>query len=223
MSLLTGSSAPALDAAAEPLPVLEASGFSAHVDACAWEPATAHPADQQGEVAGHDRLWLVSLLGAQQSLKALWARLLQGERVTLRVPAEGGLEEVRFCTLARATAHGPVSWRLFSASLPHAAGYHAVVAPAIALHADDRPDFVMLPRSDDEAPLVHYRFLNRRCPLPLHPDWTHWLWRRAVDTGEAVGLQTHRLRAFLCAPNTDALRADITTALRRRDLSRPPG
>ena len=55
----------------------------------------------------------------------------------------------------------------------------------------------------------------------MHPEWSDWLWRRALRTGEAIRLQAHGLTAYRCEPDTDALRADISTALRRRQLPAP--
>jgi hypothetical protein len=66
-------------AAPAPLPTLHAAGFGASVDAYAWEP------DPDPD-AGRMRLWFVSLLGSQEAVKALWARLVKGETATLSPP-----------------------------------------------------------------------------------------------------------------------------------------
>src|SRR5204862_4714309 len=91
---------PAASADAASLPVLQAGGFGASVDAFAWEP-------DPDPAARRMRLCFVSLLGPQQALKALWARLLRGELATLSREALG---QVYFCTLAPA---GPRAWRSF--------------------------------------------------------------------------------------------------------------
>ena len=87
------------------LPILQAGGFSASIDAFAWERDPAPAARQM-------RLWFVSLLGPQQAVKALWARLVKGEPVTLSFDELG---TARFCALA---PEGPKDWRFFTASLP---------------------------------------------------------------------------------------------------------
>src|SRR5438094_7609639 len=125
-----GDSAPAAGAA-----TLEADGFSAAVDAFAWEPDTSADPPRM-------RLWLLSLLGPQQAVKALWVRLVRGELATMRVDAgeqpgvgdgngaagrsvavEALATRVRFCALA---PEGPRRWRLFAAALPASAGYHGL-------------------------------------------------------------------------------------------------
>ena len=51
------------------LPVLQAGGFSASVDAHAWDRDPARDAFRM-------RLWFLSLLGSQQAVHALWARFV---------------------------------------------------------------------------------------------------------------------------------------------------
>ncbi len=160
--MLTG----ALPSAETTLPVLSAGGFGASVDACAWEPDS----DQR-----QLRLWFLSLLGPQQSLKALWARLIKGEVATLSVETLG---RTRFCALAPEGARG---WHRLTASLPHAGGHHLVLLPEAARFAADRLEFLLLPQSSTEASALHWRFLNRRSkPSPadstfLHPlVWQAW-------------------------------------------------
>ena len=63
-----------------PLPVLQAGGFGASVDAFAWEPDPDSSLPKM-------RLWLISLLGSQQAVKALWAQLVKGDTATLSDPA----------------------------------------------------------------------------------------------------------------------------------------
>jgi hypothetical protein len=193
------------------LPSLEADGFTAAVDAYAWE---------QDADAGTPRmrLWFLSMLGPQQSVKALWVRLVRGEVATMRFGAEGGLGRARFCALA---PEGPRSWRFFAAALPASAGHHAVLAPEAALYTGERPHFVVLPRAAEDAAALHYRFLNRRVDLPLHPWWAGWLWSRAVATGEATALEARGLTAYRCVPDVEALAADLSAAVRAGALAVP--
>jgi hypothetical protein len=192
---------PSLAADAVSLPVLQAGGFGASVDAFAWEP-------DPDPAASRMRLWFVSLLGSQQALKALWARLLKGELATLSREALG---QVYFCTLA---PEGPRAWRSFTASLPAAAGHQLVLLPEAARHAAARDDFLLLPRSDKEAPRLHFRFLDRRVDLPLHAGWDGWLWERALRAGEAVALEGEGIHAYRCTPNPDALAMELSAAVR---------
>ena len=191
-----------------PLPILQAGGFSASVDACAWEP--------DPDPAAHGvRLWFLSLLGSQEAVKALWARLLKGETATLtrEIP-----RATRFCTLA---PEGPRRWRFLSARLRTVAGFHGVLVPEAALYAAERPDFLLLPRSADEAAPLHYRFLSRRLDVPLHPLWAAWLWERGLRSAETVALESLGVQAYRCLPSPEALAADLGEALRQGAIPVP--
>jgi hypothetical protein len=189
--------------------LLQAGGFTANIDAFAWEP-------DPDPAARRMRLWFLSLLGPQQSLKALWARLLKGEPATLSRKALG---QARFCVLA---PEGPRTWRTYTAGLPAAAGHQLVLLPEAARYAAAREDFLLLLRTIEEAPLLYFRFLDRRVDLPLHVGWHGWLWERALRTGEAVALEAEGIVAFRCTPNPDALAADLSAAV-RSGLLRVPG
>jgi hypothetical protein len=189
------------------LPTLHVAGFSASVDAFAWE------ADPGADPALHRmRLWFVSLLGPQEGVRALWARLVRGETATLspEPPANA-----RFCVLA---AEGGLHWRFHAARLPAAAGAHGVLLPDAALYATERRDFLLLAREPRELPRHHFRFLNRRVDVPLHPAWTGWLWQRAVGAREAVPLDGIGLCAYRCVPDARALAADLRRAIRSGGL-----
>lgn len=190
------------------LPILQAGGFGASVDAYAWEPDP----DQGQRLM---RLWFLSLLGPQQAVKALWARLVKGEVATLSVETLG---VARFCRLA---ADGPQAWRFLTASLPTAAGYQGVLVPQVAFHTHEALDFLLLPRDSQEAATLHYRFLNRRVDLPLHPSWADWLWQRALQAGEAKPLEAMGLLAYHCQPRIDALQSDLSAAVRDGTLNAP--
>jgi len=94
-----------------------------------------------------------------------------------------------------------------------------MLVPELAAFAADRRDFLLLARQQDEAAHLHYRFLNRRLDLPLHPSWADWLWERGLDNGEVETLTSVGVYAFRCRPEPDALREDIGEAVRRRVLS----
>lgn len=188
----------------DPLPVLQAGGFGACVDAFAWEP-------DPGVNPPRMCLWLVSLLGSQQAVKALWAQLIKGETATLSTEATG----VRFCALA---SEGARAWRFYRTSLPASGGYHGLLLPDVALLSSERPDFLLVRRAEDDAAKLHYRFLNRRVALPLHPSWADWLWNRALRSGEARALASHGLVAYRCVPDESALASDLEADIRRGAL-----
>ena len=175
-------------------------GFTATVDACARDDG---------------QIWFLSLLGNQQSVRALWARLVKGETAYFSEDELGGGSP---CWLA-GEAWG--TWRFYSARLPSGAAYHGLLVPDLATYAADRRDFLLLARSEDEAPALHYRFLNRRLDLPLHPSWAAWLWERGLNADEVDALESMGVHAYRCRPDPASLQEDISQAVRRHALPVP--
>lgn len=182
------------------LHTIRAAGFTATVDAFA----------QDGE-----QLWFLSMLGSQQSVRALWARLVKGETAYL---SEGDLDAGSPCWLSR-EAWG--TWRFHGARLPSSAGYHGMLMPDHAAYLSERQDFLLLARTEDEAPLLHYQFLNRRVDLPLHPSWAEWLWKRSIASEETEALQAVGIHAYRCRPDTRQLEEDIAESVQRGRLTVP--
>lgn len=176
---------------------IRAGGFSATVDGCARDA---------------DELWFVSMLGHQQAVRAIWARLVKGEAAYLSETELGGQP----VPLAR-EAWG--TWRFSGQRLPSGAAYHGMLVPELAAVAADRRDFLLLARERDESPHLHYRFLNRRLDLPLHSSWAEWLWSRGLENGEVETLISVGVHAFRCRPDPEALREDIGDAVRGGILS----
>ena len=83
----------------------------------------------------------------------------------------------------------------------------------LAEFAFERDDFLLLAQNQADAPALHHRFLDRRSPLPLHRSWGDWLWRRGLDTGEIVPLESAGLLAYTCNPTGEELKADLSAAV----------
>jgi hypothetical protein len=152
------------------------------------------------------------MLGHQQAVRAIWARLIKGEAGYVDGNALGGEPT----PLAR-EAWG--TWRFTGMRLPSGSAYHGMLIPEIAAYATDRLDFLLLVREQDDAAQLHFRFLARRLDLPLHPSWADWLSRRGLENGEVEQLESTGLSAYRCRPQPETLRADIGDAVRRRELA----
>lgn len=177
---------------------IRAEGFSASVDACA-------------QVAGE--IWLLSMLGNQQSVRAIWARLVKGEIAYLAADERAPGSQSWLAREAWGT------WHLYRGRLPSGSAYHGLLVPDLASYTNDKRDFLLLPRGEEEAPMLHYRFLNRRLDLPLHPSWADWLWRRGLNSEEVEPLDAFGVTAFRCRPNPQRLQEDLTEGLRRGSLT----
>lgn len=180
---------------------IRAAGFGAAVDACVTE---------------RSEIWFLSLLGNQQSIRALWARLVKGEMAYLADDQFSG--GVPFW-LATGVRH---QCRFHVTRLSATGAHHALLVPDAALYATEQREFLLLARTAEEAPILHYRFLNRRLDLPLHPTWSGWLWERALHTGEAQQLDAMGILAYRCTPDPAGLAEALGRALRGHRLPVPP-
>ncbi len=213
----------ATDDAAD-LPRIQVGGFGATVEAYALD-------DDPG-VRGQACLWLVSLIASRQAVEAIWAALVTGKTALLSTRAVGPA-----CPCALAP-EGPRGWPSPIVRLRESALAHCLIHPRAAYYANDRADFLLIPRLDPRGmeaiadPLVaamvwaalaeqHFRFLNRRVDTPLHPAWADWLWRRAIERGEAVELDSYGLATYRCVPDVAALTADVRAGIRNGELSVP--
>ena len=192
---------------------INAAGFSATADAFARDPDA-------------ESLWFLSMVGSQTALKAIWASLLkQPPDVAHLIHGADGMAlagRYQRCAIPHETIG---TWTTRIARLPAAGGWHALVYTKLAEYGFEREAFLLLAPSADAAPALHQRFLDTRSPLPLHHAWADWLWRRGLDTGEVVPLQSAGVVAYRCHPDGERLRDDLATAVAagRLTLTRDDG
>lgn len=180
---------------------VSAGGFSATCDAFARDDKT-------------DGLWFLSMVGSHTALKAIWSCLLKQppDPAYLIKGAEGMVLSGGYqrCGIPYPTIG---TWTTKIAKLPTSGGYHALVFTKLAEFASEHGQFLLLAQSEQEAPTIHYRFLDKRSPLPLHGSWADWLWQRGLEKEEIVPLQAVGITAYRCNPNGDRLREDLSQAV----------
>ena len=197
------------------LHTINAAGFSAVVDAYAMD--------------SDEGLWFLSMVGSQNALKAIWGALLKQppESAWLIEGLEGAFRgEYRRCFIPYETIG---TWTTQSAKLPGTGGYQAMLMTRLAEYAfegketsGERPvTFLLLSRSEQDTPSLHYRFLDRRVSLPLHPGWARWLWDRGLRNEEIEPLESEGILAYRCCPNQEALRTDLSDAVGADKLQVP--
>ena len=188
---------------------ITAGGFSATADAFARDPDT-------------EGLWFLSMVGSQTALKAIWASLLKQppEPAHLIQGADGMALSGGYlrCVIPHQTIG---TWTTKIARLPVSGGWHALVYTRRAEYTFDHDTFLLLAQNEEDAPELHHRFLDRRSPLPLHGSWADWLWRRGLDAGEIVPLQSVGITAYRCSPDGKRLRGDLSLAVTSGRLTLP--
>ena len=193
----------------EDLYTVSAGGFSATADAFARDDGT-------------DGLWFLSMIGSQTALKAISASLLKQPPDPAHVikgadgmVLSGGYQR---CVIPPETIG---TWTTKIARLPVSGGWHSLVYTRTAEFSYERDSFLLLTKTQEEAPALHHRFLDKRSPLPLHHSWARWLWERGVEEGEIVPLQSVGVFAYRCSPKADKLRDDLSDAVASGWLTLP--
>ena len=185
----------------EDLHTISAAGFSATVDAFAR--------DERDQA-----LWFLSMVGSQTALKAIWAALLKQppEVAYLARGADGTALSGGYqrCMIPR---HTVGTWTTKIARLQATGGWHALVFTKMAEFGHETDSFLLLAGDERGAPALHHRFLDRRSPLPMHHSWAGWLWERGIATGEISPLQSAGIAAYLCRPDGELLRNDLSEAV----------
>ena len=190
------------------LHTVSAGGFSATADAYAISPHS-------------DQLWFLSMVGSQTSLKAIAAALLKTPPdVCHIIKGVEGMELSGNYQTCHIPFHTIGNWTSRTTRLKNRA-YHTLVYSKQAHHDFDSHEFIILPRTDQEAPTLHHMYLDARSSIPLHHTWADWLWHRSLDTNETYPLDTSGILAFHCTPNFDDLQEDITQAIIYGDLTVP--
>ena len=196
--------------AGQALYTITAGGFSATADAFAR--------DEQSE-----GLWFVSMVGSQTALKAIWASLLkQPPDVAHIIRGADGMGPQRRLPAVR---HSPRDHRHLDDQDRPPAGVRRAgtrwCTPRPPSSATRRTSFLLLAQSEEEAPALHHRFLDKRSPLPLHGSWAGWLWERGIKEEEIVPLQSVGVFGYRCSLKAKKLREELSDAVASGRLTLP--
>ena len=188
---------------------ITAGGFSATCDAFACDPEQNH-------------LWFLSMVGAQTSLKAIWAALLNSPPSPAFLIKgadddvhEGGYER---CQIPEGSIG---TWKTKLARLPQAGAWHAMVFTQMAELSFERDGFLLLTPDRQQAPELHLRFLNQRTELPLHRSWAGWLWEQGLESEAIRPLKSEGLHAWYCYHAPDQLEMELSAAVKYGALTLP--
>ena len=191
---------------------VSAGGFSVTTDAFAVEPP---------ETRGNaHRLWFLSMMGAQTSLKAVWASLLNmpPKPAYLTPGAEGlALNENMYTCQVPTMSIG--TWTTRITRMANGMGWHAMIYSRMAEYGFEKEDFLLVTRPGENAAERHHRFLDRRVSLPLHHSWADWLWERGLENGEIEPLECLGIGAWKCVPQPLQLEQDLSHAVAAGTLS----
>ena len=188
---------------------ITAGGFSATCDAFVSDPEENH-------------LWFVSMVGAQTSLKAIWAALLNSPPNAAFL-IKGAVDELHQGGYERCQIpEGSIgTWKTKLARLPQAGAWQAMVYTQMAELSFERDAFLLLTPNPEQAPELHLRFLNQRSELPLHRSWAGWLWEQGLESEAIRPLKAEGLHAWYCYHAPDQLELQLSAAVKYGALTLP--
>ena len=185
---------------------VSAGGFSVTADAFAVEAP-----DDPGKPHS---IWFLSMMGAQTSLKAVWASLLNmPPKPAHLTPGADGLalnEEMYTCQIPANTIG---TWTTRITRLANGMGWHAMTYTRMTEYGFEKDDFLLVIRPGEDPAEQHHRFLDRRVSLPLHHSWADWLWERGLENGEIQELRSLSIQAWRCVPEPLQLESDLSQAV----------
>lgn len=161
-----------------------------------------------------NQLYFLSMVGQRETLKAICARIITEKGARIQIGSD----------LARIWAGRDFKWTYKVARLPgtnvwHGVVYSRVIETDYIRKEDDWQGFVMLAFSDHEAITQHHTLLSLSVATPLIDEWAQWTWDRAWENGEIVAMTCLGIKGYVCDPDEDALRSDISKAIRNGELT----
>ena len=85
----------------------------------------------------------------------------------------------------------------------------------------ERDAFLLLTPDPEQAPELHWRFLNQRTELPLHRSWADWLWEQGLENEAIRPLKSEGLHAWSCYHDPDQLEMELSAAVKYGALKLP--
>lgn len=143
----------------EKLYTITAGGFSATADAFAVDTDLG-------------QIWFVSMVGSQTALKAISAAMLN-QPPTVAYLSQG-LDSSPLHPDSIAVVIPPETIGTWTTKLtrpPLSGAWHNMTYTKTAQFNFENKHFLLLTPHEQQAPELHYIFLNQRSSLPLHPSW----------------------------------------------------
>ncbi len=189
----------------EKIYTISGQGFSATCDAFAVSPKT-------------ENIWFASMIGSLRAVRAITANLCTNPPVRVFINSDDPMDHYRSFTPAEPNMR---NWEHREQKLPNTQLHHSLVYSTRAKYGTAGHLFVILCQDPEEAPDRHYRFLDQRVAIPLHPSWAGWLWEEGLANESIVPLESHGIRAYLCQVYEPMTMDLISQAIQKGTLQTP--
>ena len=155
-------------------------------------------------------VYLLGVAGYQSTIKGILANMLKGESLSVEINKETLWVE-RFST----------NYLMKIKKMP-SEYCHGITLIKMGTNQTDGKspfrEFFLINEDPLKVKGPFYDYLDRITELPLHPDWTDWLWKLFGEKGWITRLETlvGRYEAYLVNFHQEELSTEITEAIRKR-------
>ena len=180
------------------------------------------------ESAAYDQrtgdLWLLSLVGSQSNLKAIFANLVKAHPVGVRIMEQDdplGSKDQRPYTPCQESLG---TWHMRTKKLP-CGKYHGLLFTRMSFLEPDHNNesfFPVLARTAEDVPLRYWDFLNFRLKVPMLKEWADYLWWHGDYSKQKHALVTiGELHGYAVKLDAEAAEEEICNAVRKELLHLP--
>ncbi len=155
-------------------------------------------------------VYLLGVAGYQTTVKGILANMLKGESLSIEIKGESCWVE-RFST----------NYLMKTKKMP-SEYCHGITLIKIGTNQSDggspSREFLLINEDPLKVKGPFYSHLDQKTEVPLHPDWTDWLWKLFGKKGWITRLKTlvGRYEAYLVNFHQEELSYEITEAIKKK-------
>ena len=153
--------------------------------------------------------YFLSVAGYQTAVKGIIANVLEYGSVAVKINDE-------YIYPVRSTETYSVLYQKLPSGL-----FQGAILPKIALPGNDESNdaFLILAENNSLAEDLFFKHLEEKTEVPLHPAWSHWLWRTFSERGWLTLLESlvGEYQGYLVDVNEEELKETITVAIAHKN------
>jgi len=158
----------------------------------------------------NQRVYLLGVAGHQSAVKGILANMLKGESLSVEV-------NKKTCWVERFSTNYLMKIKKMPSEY-----CHGITLIKIGIDQEDKGspyrEFLLISQNPMEIKGPFYDYLDQKTEVPLHPDWTDWLWKLFGEKGWITGLETlvGKYEAYLINFHQEELSYEITEAIKKK-------
>ena len=155
-------------------------------------------------------VYLLGVAGYQSTVKGILANMLKGESLSIDIKGES-------CWVERFSTNYLMKIKKMPSEYCHGITLTKIGTNEDNSHSPYR-EFLLINEDPLKVKGPFYDHLDQKTEVPLHPDWTDWLWNLFGEKGWITRLETlvGKYEAYLINFHQEELSGDITEAIKKK-------